>query len=307
MEINGLRYRLPIQRVVGKGLNDAAGVDFGKDGEKGHDVLFAAPQVIPHGKEDHRQVPGPGALDQNGVVFPVAVFFPGVDVFVRQVDAAGEGGVAVHHQNLPVIPVVEVGIEHRQEGIEHTAADAHLLQSEIIPVRQGHHTAQIVIDQAHIHPLSRLLPQNLQNLAPHFSVFHNEILQEDIVLGFSQLGLHVFKGQLTQSEIFGVSVFTRGTVGVFLHIAHQSGGGGSPGLDPLDQGVVVPQAVGHLPLYRLHLLPAPSAHVVAAQQQIKQPAEHREQQNGHDPGDFVRRIALAVDNDEHHDQTDDQG
>ncbi len=47
--------------------------------------------------------------------------------------------------------------------------------------------------------------------------------------------------------------------------------------------------------------------MVAAQQQIKQAAKNGEQQDWDDPGDFIGRVAGAVDNGQDHKQTENQG
>ena len=68
-----------------------------------------SPDIVPHGEEHHRQVPHRVPFQDNGGILPVTVFFIGVDILIRQIDAAGEAGVPVDYADFPVIPVIEPG------------------------------------------------------------------------------------------------------------------------------------------------------------------------------------------------------
>lgn len=83
---------------------------------------------IPHLQEHQGEAAGGLALQHDGRVLPVAVLDDAVDVLVRQIHPAGKGGVAVDHQDLPVVPVVVVGGDERGDGGEGLAADAQFPQ-----------------------------------------------------------------------------------------------------------------------------------------------------------------------------------
>ena len=66
---------------------------------------------------------------------------------------AGEGRPAVHHQDLPVVPVVVVGGDQGVQGGEHPAPDAQGLQLLGVAVGQLAHGAGAVVEHPHLHPL----------------------------------------------------------------------------------------------------------------------------------------------------------
>ena len=47
----------------------------------------------------------------------MSVLWIGVDVFIRQIDAPGEAGVAVDDHNLPVIPVIHFNGKRGVKGL----------------------------------------------------------------------------------------------------------------------------------------------------------------------------------------------
>lgn len=80
--------------------------------------------VVPHGQEKDREAPHRLPPEAEGVVLPVAEAFLPVNVFVGHVQAADKAGHPVNDADFPVIPVVLVNGEHRQQGLEHPAEDA---------------------------------------------------------------------------------------------------------------------------------------------------------------------------------------
>ena len=54
------------------------------------------------------------------------------------------------------------------------------------------------------------------------------------------------------------------------------------------------QNLYHLPVHALHLPPGPLAQLVAAEEEIKEPAEDGKGQDGHDPGDLIGRFTAPV-------------
>ena len=71
-------------------------------------------------------------------VLPVAVFFVAVDVFVRQIHAAGEGGFAVDDGDLSVVPVIIMCGDKRLQRCEDLTLNAEFLQLPVVvPGQQG--------------------------------------------------------------------------------------------------------------------------------------------------------------------------
>lgn len=134
---------------------------------------------VPELGEHIRVAPGGGAGDAEAAVLPVAVLHHRVDVLVGQVDPAAEGHPAVDHQNLAVVPVVQRAGEDQPHGVEGDALDAPGLQAGGVAGGQGGQAAQIVVDHPHVHPLGRLLRQDIRHAVPHGPLVHDEVLQVD--------------------------------------------------------------------------------------------------------------------------------
>ena len=130
LEIDVFGNGLGVQRAVRVGQHVAvAGKIIGMVDMRQvrHVVLVAGAvfgEVVPEGEEHDGEAPDGFTLQPNASIFPMAVFFVGVDVFVSQVDAAGIGDLTVDDQDLAVVAVVEAGGEDGDEGIEGPALDA---------------------------------------------------------------------------------------------------------------------------------------------------------------------------------------
>ena len=113
----------------------------------------------------------------------MAVLFVSVDILVGQIDAAGEADVAVDDADLAVVAGVEAAGEDRHKGVKDATLDAHLLEGLVVAGGQDHDAAHVVVDDPHVHPLRRLLAQDVQDGVPHLALLDDEIFQEDVVLG----------------------------------------------------------------------------------------------------------------------------
>ena len=81
--------------------------------------------------------------------------FP-VDIFICQIDAAGESHLSVDHHNFSVVPVILAGGKSRHNGCKHMALDAVALQLLGIMVRQQGQTTHAVIEKTDFHALFHL-------------------------------------------------------------------------------------------------------------------------------------------------------
>ena len=152
--------------------------------------------VIPHGQKHAGQTPDRLALDAHAGVLPVAEPFYLIDIFICQIDPARKTDRAVHHKNLPVIPVVHDYREQRPERIKGSALDALFLKLLIIPRRQCADAADIIVDQAYLHALFDLFLQDILDLVEHMSLLDDEILQKNKVFRALQRCKHIREHRL---------------------------------------------------------------------------------------------------------------
>ena len=152
--------------------------------------------VIPHGQKHAGQTPDRLALDAHAGVLPVAEPSYLIDIFICQIDSARKTDRAVHHKNLPVIPVVHDYREQRPERIKCSALDALFLKLLIIPRWQCADAADIVVDQAHLHALLYLSLQNILDLVEHMSLLDDKIFQKNKVFRTLQRCKHIRKHRL---------------------------------------------------------------------------------------------------------------
>ena len=242
-----------------------------------------------HGKTLHR-VP----LEHHRRVLPVAEALLPVDVLIRQIDAAGEGRVAVDHHDLPVIPVVLVGGQHRAHRGEHLAADAHGLQFRRVAVGQKGQTAHAVVHDADLHPLSGLLLQNLQDGLPHDALADDEILQKDKMPGSPQLALQLLKFVLPQGKIRDRRVLVGGISAPAVHVPQK----GAPRRVVLRKIPLRPGILGQIGAGLPRHLADPRRHQpggnLQLHKQVEKGAEHRQGQHRDHPGDLVLRALLLI-------------
>ena len=303
VEVDRLPHRLLVQRVIRVGLDivprSLRGLRRQLVRPEAAVVLLHVPGVLPHGQEHDGHAPHRLPLEENGRVFPVAIPQLLVDILVGQVDAAGKGGVAVDDTELPVVPVVHADGNHRLEAVEAAAGDAGFrLKFSGVVHRQGVQGAHIVVDHPHIHPGGMLLLQNLHHRIPEYAGANNEVFQEDILFRLPQLLQHGGKHIIPQGKIVGIGVGIDRAAGVVLQVAglvHRVGPKG-----PQLLRLVVPlQLLQHGAVHTLHLPALAGGELVAAAEQIHQPSKGREQQNGDDPGNFIPRVGLAADDNQH--------
>ena len=302
VQVHRLPHRLVVQGAVGVGLHHpVAGhrLPLVPPGVVEGVVIPGPPDVVPQGKEHQGEAPHRVATQQHRRVLPVAVLGVGVDVLVRQVDAAGEAGVAVDDADLPMVPVVQPAGEHRHEGVKDAAPDALLLQHPLVVGRQRHHAAQVVVHHPDVQTGLGFALQHLQDGVPHPPLLDDEVFQKDIVLRLLQFLQHPGELDLPQGKVLHRGVLVGGRAGDPPDVLRLVVGVGAllfqvhvPG-----QGYLVDALKVFPHLHQPALLLA--AHLVAAQHQVEDAAEHRHQQDGDDPGDLVGGVAAVVDDVQH--------
>ena len=294
VQIDRLAHGFPVQRRVRIGL-DIAGPGAHGRGLRPEmaKLLLPAAAVVPHSEEHDRHRPYRVPLQQDGTVLPVAEALPLIDVFIRQVDPAGEAHLPVNDHQLPVVTVVQTQGHDRNEAVEYPALDAPGGQLLVVVPGEAEDTAHVVIDQPDLHALGGLLLQNVQDAVPKDAGLEDEVLQEDVPLCLLQLLQHPGKDQIAQGEVFRLCVGIGGAVGEALQIA------GLPG-SVLPQGEqvigleVLPQVFLRLLGHAAHPAADPLGDVPAAHQQIEDAAEYREGEDEQQPGDLIGGLDTAA-------------
>ena len=229
-----------------------------------------------------------------------------IDIFIRQIDAAGEGHLAVHHQNLAVVPVVVMGREHRTDRGEHSALYPFLLHHLREEAGQIPQHIGAVAQKADLHALPGLFLQDVQHRPQHMASGHDEELQEDEPLRLSQLLHHIHELAVPQGVVLHLGAVVHRAVVAFLQVMGQLS----------HMRAFCPQPVlGLLPgehiffrIFRQVFQPfihdrSPGLHHDG---QIKDGAEDREDGDGEHPRKLQVRIARRVVDIHHRNGADDQ-
>ena len=144
----------------------------------------------------------------------MAVLCIGVDVLIRQIDAASKADLAVDDADFTVIPVIEPRGENGVEGIEHAYPQSLCPQDAIVMAGQCRKAPQIVVHQPHFHALFDFSFQHFQDAVPHGAFLDDEVLQENERFRCLQLPQKRIKERLSNGEIFRLGMDTgRGTGG----------------------------------------------------------------------------------------------
>ena len=148
----------------------------------------------------------------------MAEFFLGVDVFIRQIDAAGEGGAAIDDQDFPMIPVIIVG---RHEGTyrgEGFALDAQFLKLFGIAGRECGDGTGAIVEDPDLHTGLSFPVKDIQHPIPHLPRFDDEVLQKDVFFCRLHLAKHLVKGNFAQRKISASGVGVDFCVSLVLQI-----------------------------------------------------------------------------------------
>ena len=256
---------------------------------------------IPHGQEGNGHGPHRVPLQPDGGVLPVAEAGLDVDIFVRHVDAAGKGHLAVHDHILPVVPVVLPQGQDRHHPVEHPAVDAQLFQPGRIVRRKGENGAHVVVNDPDLHPFLHLFLQNAEDGIPELALFNDEILDENIPLRPADGAQQILVADVPQRVELRPGVAVHRAAGRLFQIA-----GHPPGVLPGQPGqrgraaAVRAEILADLALHGPEPPLVVPGQPVAAQKQVSHRAEGHEQHDDDDPADLVPRVAPVARDPQHH-------
>ena len=296
LQIDVLAHIVIVRGAVGVGLDEAVVDAGGRDGAEPDDVLVLLRHQLPHLQKDQGKAPGGIAPEHNGTVPPVAVFLHGVDILVRQIDAAGEGHLSVDDGDLPVIPVVLFDRQEGLEGIEYSGLNAIFFEGSGVIGRQGQKAAHVIIKDTHQNALGGLALQDFQNAVPHDALLQNEGFYENVMLRPLQLRQQRLQHPLAGGKVVRLRLPIDREFGVVLKIADQGGMCREllcclfPAVHPQ------PEMRCELPLHRLDRAAHPPGGTLEIEQQIHDPAKQRKHQHQHDPGGLEGTLVPPGDN-----------
>lgn len=183
-DINILPHLFVIHRAVRIWLDErillfGLIMDSGKKGIKRLIVLIICPHRVPHLKKRHCHVSHGIPCDLHSGILPVAVGVRDVEVFICQVVAARIADKTVYDRELPVVAVIQKGIEAGCEGIEDSAADADCLHAPDKVCGDETDAAKVVIDHADFDALPDFPLQNVLDIMPGFFVLYGIVLHKN--------------------------------------------------------------------------------------------------------------------------------
>ena len=125
-----------------------------------------------------------------------------IDVFIGEIDAAGEGDPAVDHADLAVIAIVQAGVHTGAQEIEGNCLD--VVGGKLPRIGSGKtaDTAEVIVDETDLDAGGSTFLEELQNGIPHETFFDDEIFEEDEFLCTGQLLAQHSEKILAQRGIF---------------------------------------------------------------------------------------------------------
>ena len=270
-------------------------------GAEGAVVRLTGAESVPEVEEHHGKIPRSIALDAQGGVLPVAEALLRVDILVGQVHAAGVGDAPVDDHDLAVVAVVHHQREHRHHRVEGDAPDVRPLHAHHKVGGQAQQAAKVVVDQAHVHPLRGLAPEDGFHAVPHFAGVQDKKLHKDGVFGPlqvpQQLGVHGFAaGKILRSGVLPGRV-----AAVPRQIAAHAEAGSI-------QPVGLARLLGKVGLvglvHRLQLITQALGRALVAKGEVQCPAQQRQHPHERDPADLVGAVLVLAHEVQHHKQTE---
>ena len=150
-------------------------------------IFVCAGAHFPHLQEHKSKTPRGAPFYHNGRIFPMAMLFICVDIFVSQVYSSREYGFSVYGGNFSVVTVVLNSREHRTKRVENNTFYTVLFKLSGVIARQKEKTAEIVIHDADGNAICRLALKNIQNRVPHIAFLNNKIFKKNIFFRFFKL------------------------------------------------------------------------------------------------------------------------
>lgn len=239
-------------------------------------VGLAVGKEVPHCKEHHREAPDALALEHNGAVLPVAVLFVFVDIFVGEVNAAGERSMTVDDKNFTVIAVVHFRRPYRPELIEYPALYALFLKNFVILVGEGKQAADIVVYHADVNALFHLPFEDIEDSSPHFALGDDKIFEEYKALSLFQLLYHCGEFRLADRKVGSFGVCVDRIASVVVEVLRLLFSGGVVPVESAHKLVVLrEQQPGFIVVLR-HSFSQTVAGVAVAKENVEHHAENRE-------------------------------
>ena len=158
-------FRSPFlsQRIVGIGLYKTQSAGHAVfHGEKSGIVVLCLFSNVPHLQELCCQALDGLTFHTDARILPLAIGEFPPKIFIRQIESASKGHLSIHHQNLPVVPMVHKQVQNRQRRIEHLAADAQLVHGFGKLEVYITYAADIIVHQPHFHSLLHFSLQNFK-------------------------------------------------------------------------------------------------------------------------------------------------
>lgn len=174
---------------------------------------------VPGGEEEGEEVGDAGAFEANAGVFPMAVEFFDVDVFVGEVEAAGVADFAVDDDDFAVVAVVVETVEAGIELVARGAMDTDGFEVAIVAGGESEDTADVVIHDVDFDAFVDFSLEDGEDLVPHAAGADDEKFEEDEVFGGFEVDQKLFEVVFTDGEISGFGMFGEGDVVSFADVA----------------------------------------------------------------------------------------
>ena len=175
---------------------------------------------IPHFEEHQRVVADRIALEADAAVLPVSVRRLEIEVFIRQIKAAGETDLVIDDHDLTMVAVVHEHVDKRDERIEDPALDAvavHSFREVLIDELQA---SEVVVDHADLDALLHLADQDLLHRLPDLRVLDGEILEEDELLRTPKRRKHILQRFLRRRVELNVGILIGRICSVLVNVIH---------------------------------------------------------------------------------------
>ena len=298
---------LAVVRAVVEGSvaeGKAQAVSFGRVGDKFRIVVLFVPLERPNLQEHGGKVLHRPPANHDAGILPMPVGVCNVDVFVREVDAAREGGQPVDDHDFAVGAVVLRHVEHGAEAVEAQAFDAQLFHLLIVVGGYFEHGADVVVGEAHVHPFGDLLFQNFEYVSPKFALGDDKVFEKDKLFRLFQLLQKPLRVRFAAGEILRLVAVGGGEQALAAHVFGALGGEVALFAVLLHHGDALRiQAVDAVQIVHQFFQLA-ARRLPAAQGKVQDAPDERQKQDGHDPRDFVLRIDVRIDDVQHEHDVD---
>ena len=148
---------------------------------------------IPHFKKHDCKTPYSISFHPHTGIFPKAIRMGNIEIFIRQIVAAGKTNLSINDRNLSVIPVIHKHIDERHNLIENSTLNTlafHLFDK--IRIDKAH-TANIIINQTDFHTFLCLLKENTFHARKGLRILNGMVFHKNKFLRLLQCFLLSFK------------------------------------------------------------------------------------------------------------------